>query len=126
VGPETFIGSEGTGKPAARSGAADQAFKPLIDNDELERLRHISREGFKAVTIPIIYPTGSPATAGARLKKAMDDILERADRAFAAGANILILSDRGSDPIALPSLPSSRSRGFIITSSATRRGRGSR
>jgi len=103
VGPETFIGSEGDlVNPRPEAARQIKLSSPFIDNDELERLRHISREGFKAVTIPIIYPTGSPATAGARLKKAMDDILERADRAFAAGANILILSDRGVGPDRAP------------------------
>jgi glutamate synthase (ferredoxin) len=103
VGPEIFIGSEGDlVDPQPRAARQIKLSSPYIDNEELESLRHITREVFKAVTIPITYPTGSAATAGARLSKAMDGILAQADRAFAAGANILILSDRGVGPDCAP------------------------
>jgi len=100
IGPETFMGSEGDlVHPTPLAARQIKLASPFIDNAELEKLRQITRQGFKAVTIPIIYKVGSPdadsATKGAALSAAMDRVCAEADKAFAEGANILILSDRG-------------------------------
>ncbi|HUX39160.1 MAG TPA: glutamate synthase large subunit [Rectinemataceae bacterium] len=93
IGPETFIGSEGDLiNPSPRAARQIKLATPFIDNDELARLRHISREGFKATVIPILF---SVEEDGRGLEAAMDAVCEAADRAFAEGVNILILSDRG-------------------------------
>jgi glutamate synthase (ferredoxin) len=76
---------------------------PLLTNDELERLRHIQRPGFQAVTLPIVFP----ARAGAAgLEAALDELYRQADAAIAGGANLLIISDRGVDAehAAIPAL----------------------
>jgi len=93
IGTDTFIGSEGDLiHPVPRAAHQIKLASPIIDNAELAKLRNIKREGFKAVTIPIIYPVGDK---GSGLTRAMESLCGEADKAFRAGANILILSDRG-------------------------------
>ena len=67
---------------------------PLLRNEELERLRHVERPGFKAITLPMLFRR-EDGEAG--LEKAMDELCAATDRAIADGANILVLSDRGVD-----------------------------
>ncbi len=67
---------------------------PILSNEELGKLRHVQREGFRSTTLPILY---SPAADGTGLEKALEDLYEAADRAIAEGYTIIILSDRGVD-----------------------------
>jgi glutamate synthase (ferredoxin) len=65
---------------------------PILDNDELEKLRCLERPGLKAETLPILFA----ASTGAKgLEGALDELFYRADAAIASGASLLILSDRG-------------------------------
>ena len=78
---------------------------PIIDNDQLAKLRHIDATGtgFTSVTLPMLYP---PKEGGAGLERAMDKLRAQASEAVAAGHTILILSDRGvsEDLAPIPSL----------------------
>jgi glutamate synthase (NADPH) large chain len=65
---------------------------PIIDNDQLARLRHTTRDGFSSVTLPMLY---SSAEAGEGLGRAMDKLCAQAQEAVEAGHTVLILSDRG-------------------------------
>jgi glutamate synthase (NADPH/NADH) large chain len=65
---------------------------PIIDNDQLAKLRHITIEGFRSTTLPMIY---DPRDGGAALERAMDRLKAQASDAVRAGHTILILSDRG-------------------------------
>ncbi len=67
---------------------------PIIDNHELAKLKHLSLEGFRSVTLPMLF---DPAEGGPGLERAMEELRRRASDAIAAGYNILILSDRGVD-----------------------------
>ncbi|HUW64610.1 MAG TPA: glutamate synthase large subunit [Spirochaetia bacterium] len=67
---------------------------PILSNEELAKIRYINREGFKAVTLPILFHV---AEGGRGLEKAMDNLCRAADQEIAEGANLLILSDRGVD-----------------------------
>lgn len=67
---------------------------PILSNEELAKIRHIDREGFKSVTLPILFKA---AGGGRSLEQAMDNLCRAADQAIAGGANLLILSDRGLD-----------------------------
>jgi glutamate synthase (ferredoxin) len=58
----------------------------------MEKLRHINRPGFKSLTLPILFKV-SEGTAG--LQPALEHLFSAADAAIKAGANILVLSDRG-------------------------------
>ena len=101
---ETMMGSEGNLiNPVPESCRQIKIKTPVIDNSQLEKLRNIEQEGFKSVTLPILY---NVKEGGKSLEKAMEDLFAKADSAIAEGANILILSDRGisSDNAAIPAL----------------------
>ena len=68
---------------------------PILDNDELDKLRHVEEAGFglKARAISCLY---SVADGGAGLRSALDRIRAEASAAIADGVNILILSDWAS------------------------------
>lgn len=76
---------------------------PILTNAELAKLRHIEREGFRTVTLPILFPSAEGASA---LERAMGELYTAADEAIAGGATLLILSDRGVDTrhAAIPAL----------------------
>ncbi|MFZ5649628.1 MAG: glutamate synthase large subunit [Bacillota bacterium] len=67
---------------------------PILSNEELAKIRHIEREGFKSVTLPILF---NVAEGSRGMEKALRVLFSEADRAIAGGANLLILSDRGVD-----------------------------
>ncbi len=68
---------------------------PIIDNDELAKLRYINIDapdlGFSAVTIPCLYRV---AGGGSALAEAITEVRNKASEAISGGANIIILSDR--------------------------------
>lgn len=76
---------------------------PILSNEDLAKLRHIRRPGFKATTLPILFPAGQGAEG---LRQALDSLCEAADRVITEGHNLLILSDRGVDAenAAIPAL----------------------
>ena len=65
---------------------------PIIDNDQLAKLRHIDVAGFRSVTLQMLY---RPEEGGAGLAAALDQLCSQASDAVKAGNTILILSDRG-------------------------------
>ena len=67
---------------------------PILSNEDLAKIRHIKRKGFKSVTLPILFKV---AEGGRGLEKALDALFSKADRAIAGGANLIILSDRRLD-----------------------------
>jgi glutamate synthase (ferredoxin) len=91
----TTIGSErNLLKPRPSSCNLIELKSPILTNEEFARLKFINHAGFKAVTLPILF-RASDGEAG--LIKATDDLCARAASAVEAGANILVLSDRGVD-----------------------------
>src|SRR5437867_4085293 len=111
---ETMVGSEANLlEPTPESCRMIKLEHPILTNEELEKLRHVDRPGFKATTLPILFDSGAgvpPAqplgvpgsdrqdarpTNAQRLESALDKLFAAADRAIAAGVNILVLSDRG-------------------------------
>ena len=78
---------------------------PIIDNDQLAKLRHVNAsnlDGFRSITLPMVYPSKDGGTG---LARAMDGLCEQASQAVADGHTILILSDRGVNE-ALAPIPS--------------------
>ena len=67
---------------------------PVINNDQLAKLRHLYYPGFRSTTLPMLF---DPHQDGPGLERAMEDLKKRASHAVAAGYNILILSDRDVD-----------------------------
>jgi glutamate synthase (ferredoxin) len=121
---ETMLGSEGNLlKPTPESCRMIKLEHPLLTNEDLEKLRHVDRPGFKAVTLPILFKAGSAAcpkpqrmesnesskisnsqsqsdalrveTTRAPIEAALDQLFAATDKAIASGSNIIILSDRG-------------------------------
>src|SRR6478609_2465713 len=76
---------------------------PILADEELERLRRVQSDVFKARTIDITWPVDEAVDG---MDHALDRICAEADAALADGANILVLSDRavGPDRVPLPSL----------------------
>jgi glutamate synthase (NADPH/NADH) large chain len=72
---------------------------PVISNEEVAKLRHVSREGFRTTTLQMLY---DPVEDGPGLERAMDELCRAASRAVAEGCTILILSDRGVDQTHAP------------------------
>jgi glutamate synthase (NADPH) large chain len=67
---------------------------PVIDNEQLARLRHVYLPAFRSTTIPTVF---DPRRKGAALQDAVEDVKRRASAAIDAGYTILILSDRAAD-----------------------------
>jgi len=72
---------------------------PVMDNNDLAKLREIQRRGFKTVTLPMTYRVSE---GGAGLRRAMGELCERANHEIKNGATILILSDRNTDKDVAP------------------------
>ncbi|TDD82073.1 glutamate synthase large subunit [Saccharopolyspora karakumensis] len=71
---------------------------PVIDNDELAKLIHINDDGdlpgFSSAVLSGLYEVGG---GGAALADAIERVRAEASEAIAAGARVLVLSDRDSD-----------------------------
>jgi len=100
----TRLGSEGNLlEPKPTSCRVIMLDGPILTNAELEQIRHVEREGFRPVTLPILFNASEGADG---LGPALDKLCAAADAAIADGKNIIILSDRGVDAknVALPAL----------------------
>ena len=65
---------------------------PVISNADLEKIRAIDIESFKAKTIQILYPKAQGLNG---LEDALDDMIAQIVKALENNNNIIILSDRG-------------------------------
>jgi glutamate synthase (NADPH) large chain len=76
---------------------------PILRDDELERLRQVDSEVFKAHTIDSTWPVADGVDG---LDHAIERICGESDAALETGTNILIVSDRAvsSTRVAIPSL----------------------
>ena len=89
------LGSEGNLiDPKPESCRQLRLAEPILKNSEMEKLRQINLPGLKSVTLPILF---NPNAGKAGLEQALDELFRSADRAIAAGATIIILSDKGVD-----------------------------
>ena len=100
---------------------------PILRDEELERLRAGRLGCLPARTIDFTWPVDRRRR---RHRGALERICAEADDALAAGANVLVLSDRARGPerVPMPSLlavvgdpPSSRARGHAPAGGARRR-----
>jgi glutamate synthase (ferredoxin) len=81
-------------KPEPESCRMIKVLSPIIDNDDLAKLRHITLPGFRSATLPMAFKVSE---GGAGMRRALNDLFEAASMAIKSGANILILSDRQID-----------------------------
>ena len=92
---ESTIGPEGNLlDPRPESCRQIKIKYPIINNDQLAKLRHVYEPGFRATRIPMLFDVRQD---GAGLERAMEDLNDRAMDAVEAGYDILILSDRDAD-----------------------------
>ena len=79
-----------------------RASSPILTNEELEKLRNISLEGFKSITLPALYNVHQEND----MEAAIDTICKATDIAIDNGYNIIILSDKGinEDKAPIPAL----------------------
>jgi glutamate synthase (NADPH/NADH) large chain len=68
--------------------------RPILTNDELERLRWVDKNGFQAKTISIVFKAVEGEN---RLEKALDRIRRQAVDAIDEGYEVIILSDKPVD-----------------------------
>ncbi len=96
----TTIGPEGNLlEPTPEAARQIKLATPILDNEQLARIRHVDLPGFRSTTIPMLFPV---AAGLAGLGRAMEDLCDRASQAVADGHTYLILSDRGADPAHAP------------------------
>jgi glutamate synthase (NADPH/NADH) large chain len=73
--------------------------RPILTNEELERIRSISLPGFESRTLAALFKVSE---GGDSLQTSLDALCREAEAAVRAGANLLILSDRGVTPDLAP------------------------
>ncbi len=116
----TSIGPEGNLlNPQPESCRQIRVKSPILTNDELAKLRHIKREGFKTTELPILY---DPQKGGAGLEQALEDLFAAADQAVDSGTTMIILTDRGlsEDKAQIPALLAVASLHHHLIRSGTR------
>jgi glutamate synthase (ferredoxin) len=97
---ETTIGSEGNLlDPQPESCHLIELKTPILSNEQLAKLRHISQGQFSARTLPMVF---DPKQGKPGLESALQAICIQADEAIAVGVNILILSDCSVDATHAP------------------------
>ncbi len=76
---------------------------PILNNEELAKLKHNKMDGFTSTTLSILFDAKSGAKG---LEAALENLFAEADQAIEAGKTLLILSDRKMDETnaAIPSL----------------------
>ncbi len=76
---------------------------PILTNEEFAKLIHLDSDGWKSQVLSTLFDVHR---GGQGLKQALDDLFAAADEAVDAGANVLVLSDRGIDEerAAIPAL----------------------
>ncbi len=104
TGTETLLGSESNLLDTTPVDANQIKVPiPILSNNDIIRLQNIDLQGFKSITLPILYPVGQGAPA---LESSLEELCQRASRAVADEVNLIILSDRGidHDNAAIPAL----------------------
>ena len=81
-------------EPTPGSARLIKILSPIMDNDDLAKLRHLTAPPFKPATLPMVFNADED---GKGLRDAMKNLCELAKRAIESGATILILSDRALD-----------------------------
>ena len=65
--------------------------QPILNNKEMEGIKHLSDDDFRAITIPIIFEVDHENG----LQEGLSYLCRRAEESVIEGYNILVLSDRG-------------------------------
>ncbi len=73
--------------------------RPIITNEELEKIREVNQGNLRATTIPIVF---NKADGPQGLDAALEGVFQAADAAIEKGFSILVLSDRDIDKNHVP------------------------
>jgi glutamate synthase (NADPH) large chain len=72
--------------------------QPILTNEELAKLLYVNEDGtrpdWQTFAVDGLFPADGPRSPGIELETAIDDICRRVSGAIAAGAKIIVLSDR--------------------------------
>ena len=91
----SYIGSEGNILEETPEGCHMlKLAHPLLSNRELEKLRRVSNRDLLATTLPALFRAKDGEEG---LRRALDELCQRASLAVKAGYSLMILSDRGVD-----------------------------
>ena len=92
-----YLGSQGNllEEKSANCGVLE-INNPILTGTDMMKIKALNQPGLKCAVISMLY---YPSTS---LEKAVEHLCFSCDRAYAAGANILVLSDRGVDENHLP------------------------
>src|SRR5262249_11250632 len=74
-------------KPVAESCRMIKILSPIMDNDDLAKLRNISLDGFRAVTLPMRFKVSE---GGDGMRSALESLFESASISIKSGATMLI------------------------------------
>ncbi|HMN29923.1 MAG TPA: glutamate synthase central domain-containing protein, partial [Caldilineaceae bacterium] len=89
---DVFMGTEGNILETVPENCRQIRIKsPILSNEQLQKIRHLRRPGFKSRVLPILFPI---AEGAAGLEDAMQRLFAAADQALQEGVNIFVLSDR--------------------------------
>ncbi len=74
---------------------------PILTNEDIERLRSVNRPDFKVETISALFDTdvSNPAES---LRLSLKSLIDNAEKAIKNGASLIIISDKGTNPIQAP------------------------
>lgn len=72
---------------------------PVISNEDLDKIKYINYPGFQTATISILYEAAKGLNG---LEDRLDEIINEIATAVDKGCNIIILTDRNSDPLLAP------------------------
>jgi glutamate synthase (NADPH/NADH) large chain len=76
-----------------------QIQNPIISNEDLNKIKYINKNDFKSVSVEALYEINSGLKG---LEIALKEMIINIEKALNAGANIIILSDRGVSPSLAP------------------------
>ena len=94
-----YYGGEGNLLEASEENCRKiKAETPILTNEELEKLRHIDCDGFKSITVPILFNKNQKGD----MESALKTVFQATDLAIENGYNLIILSDRGANAEKVP------------------------
>ncbi len=78
---------------------------PVLTNEDIERLRSVSRDDFKVATVSALFDTDADS-ATESLRRGLEQLVDSTEDAIKDGASLIIISDRGicDNKVPIPSL----------------------
>ena len=74
---------------------------PVLTNEDIERLRAVSRDDFKVSTVQAVFEVNTSDAADS-LRRRLDLLVDEAEKAIKNGSSFIIISDRGISETAAP------------------------